>query len=114
MEMSAFVEETVTASLDRRVGSEVIATTFDLPVVRARVLPPCPLTMSAETKDPEDTGGLTPLALAGTASPEIPISATTEDAITRATTERRDAISVFSMSTEYESNVYLRAALDKD
>ena len=112
---SELLESASTTSLDSATWSEVtLRLMAALPVVRARVLPPCPLTTSAETKADTGATGSTPLALAGTASPEIPISATTEDAITRATNERRGARSVFSMRAEYESNVYLCAALDKD
>ena len=105
----------ITASLARATGDPVMSkATAGVPVTRARVLPHPPLTTSAETRADTGATGSTPLALAGTASPEIPISATTEDAITRATNERRGARSVFSMRAEYESNVYLCAALDKD
>jgi hypothetical protein len=111
MEISEFVDSVVTAPLVTRVVAEVITTTFDLPVVSARVLPLWPLTTSEETRAADS------VALAGVARPVIPIRATKVVAIARTKTVERLADTItdlFSMRADYENKVSLSLNLDKE
>jgi hypothetical protein len=110
-EMSAFVDRTLTASVDSSVVSDVIATALDLPVRSASELP----TLLAVTSD--EMRAVDVSALAGVARPAIPMRATNDVAIARTKTVERLADTItdlFSMRADYGNKVSLSLNLAKE